>query len=452
MTNPVTMLAGDVFDVLPTLQAGSVDCVVTSPPYWMLRSYLPKGHPLKHLELGSEPTPAEYVGSLVRVFRLVREAVADHGTVWLNVGDSYSGGTTHFNDGLGALGSRYRGGGKKLGPKPERSPPPGISAGNLCLIPQRLAIALQDDGWLVRSVVVWHKKAPMPSSVAGWRWQRCRVKVKDGGRGGNGRTRMLANETPANVSAQAVAEWSDCPGCKKCEPHGGYVLRKGSWRPTSSWEPILMLAKSSSYFCDGEAVKTPAAAATIGRDKYTRVIDDPDEQFAVKHDHETLCDSGANLRDVWTIAAEPLKEKHYAAFPTKLVENCLRAGTSAKGYCPGCGAPWVRVVEGGEPKRDWRETDTPRTMPNGNSVRSEGVPSNVQDQSRPTSTVGWRPSCRCPDHEPRPALVLDPFAGSGRTGITARRLGLHFVGVELNSEYADMATRLLVADAPLFNQ
>ena len=118
---------------------------------------------------------------------------------------------------------------------------------------------------------------------------------------------------------------------------------------------------------------TIAAAATVSRNEYSRILDDPDEQFAVKHDHETTAD-GANLRDVWTgpaldslsreeliglirgwddgtlpdvfkIAAEPLKEKHYAAFPSELVLRCIRAGTSLQGYCPTCGKPWCRVIE-----------------------------------------------------------------------------------------------------------
>lgn len=169
------IIQGDVFDTLPTIPRGSVDCVVTSPPYWMLRSYLPKGHALKTRELGSEPTIGEYIANQVGVFRLVRDALADHGTCWLNIGDTYSAGSrvghgTWINQkqatNIGTLGFD------------ERANPPGLDSGSLCLIPWRLALALQDDGWLVRSVVVWHKPAPMPASLSGWQWRRCRVKVK----------------------------------------------------------------------------------------------------------------------------------------------------------------------------------------------------------------------------------------------------------------------------------
>lgn len=211
-----------------------------------------------------------------------------------------------------------------------------------------------------------------------------------------------------------------------------------------------MLAKSPRYFADGEPVKTAPAAATVSRDQYTRILDDTDEQFAVRHDHETECVSGANLRDVWTIASEPLKAKHYAAYPTALVEQCLRAGTSARGYCVKCGQPWCRVVESES------HTDRPNSRPLGaRGVQPSLCASNGQPQNGGRSvsitTIDWRPSCRCSDaRPPRPGLVLDPFAGSGRTGIAAMRLGLDFVGCELNPDYAEMARKLLKEESPLY--
>ncbi len=439
------LMQGDVFDVLPAIKPGSVDCCVTSPPYWMLRSYLAKDHPLKSRELGSEKTPAEFVKRMVKVFDLVRDCLADHGTCWVNIGDTYLSGDGSSG---GMPSPKLKGRSNHVSSEGTGNSrrEAGIESGNLCLIPQRLTIALQDAGWIVRSVIIWHKPAPMPASLSGWQWRRCRVKA------GNMKPTKTEfyqqrphQESESTYEHHKIAEWKDCPGCKKCEPTNGYVLRKGSWRPTSSYEPVLMLAKSSRYFADGEPVKTPPKEATVGRDKYSRVLDDADEQFAVKHDHETLCD-GANLRDVWTIAAEALREKHYAAFPTALVEKCLRAGTSAKGYCPGCGAPWVRVVEtefnpsqktnNMDGKRGYRGLDDKNRMP------SSGI--------NASQTIGWRASCPHTDAEPRPGLVLDPFSGSGRTAITAQQLGLDFVGCELNPEYADMARRLIREDMPLF--
>src|SRR5438105_482019 len=133
-----TVLQGNVFDVLPTIAPGSVDCCVTSPPYWMLRSYLPKGHALKPLELGSEKTPGEYIANMVRVFDLVRVVLADHATAWINIGDTYSADRSYqVPDG------KWTDVGNSAAMNSKRA---GIDAGNLCLIPQRLAIALQDAG------------------------------------------------------------------------------------------------------------------------------------------------------------------------------------------------------------------------------------------------------------------------------------------------------------------
>lgn len=439
------VIQGDVFDVLPTLKPGSVDCVVTSVPYWMLRSYLPKEHPLKARELGSEKTPGEYVANMVRVFDMVKTALADHGTCWLNIGDSYSHDSRGGETG-GMHVNWHKNAAMSAGRTQKMDGPP---AGNLCLIPQRLAIALQDAGWIVRSIVIWHKPAPMPASLSGWQWRRCRVKVA-----GAKQTRLKGKEalefgaSSGTANSDMAATWHDCPGCKKCTPHGGYILRRGSWRPTSSYEPVLMLAKSAGYFADGEPVKT----APVGRDKYTRVIDDPDEQFAVKHDHETFCD-GANLRDVWTIASEPLKEEHYAAFPTALVEKCLRAGTSAKGYCPECGSPWARVIESVDTGKRQKMADGWDTDPGAHgNIHRDGREQGEPDQPVLASkTVDWRPSCDHADLEPRAGLVLDPFAGSGRTAIAANSLGLDSIGIELNPDYVTMARRLIHDDAPLFS-
>ncbi len=171
----------------------------------------------------------------------------------------------------------------------------------------------------------------------------------------------------------------------------------------------------------------------------------------------TLVESGANPRDVQTWASEPLKLAHYAAYPTALVRFCLRAGTSLRGYCPTCGAPWARIVE---PQTPPLEVRTKRNLPTDGAKHSGfridgvfyGSGQKMQNwlNEHPPQTLGWRPTCRCPEQEPRPGLVLDPFAGSGRTLLTAQRMGLDSVGCELNPEYIAMARKILRDDAPLF--
>ncbi len=462
------IIEGDVFDILPTIPAGSIDAVCTSPPYWMLRSYLPKDHALKHLELGSEPTPAEWVANQIRVLRLVRDCLADHGTVFWNVGDTYvshkprENATHSQSEGFGSQSPAFAAAQASVDLRGQ-----GWDSGNLCLIPWRLAIAAQDDGWLVRSVIVWHKPAPMPSSVQGWSWRRCRVKVRDGNgysasKGAPRPDGTVQRNPDSSRNPDLQAQWSDCPGCPKCAPHGGLVLRRGKWRPTSSWEPVLMLAKGAGYYADGDAVKVPFADARLGnpgnyRNGYSDEAgrNDGETKGRAWLKGETGEASGANLRDVWTIAAEPLAAKHYAAFPSELVYRCLAAGTSARGYCVHCSAPWARVVEttavGSYHDHSGDGTEYGMAQRTGRPRALDGRPSEADAPAyKPPVTLGWRQTCPCPPHEPRPGRVLDPFCGSGRTAIQARRLGLDFTGVELNPEYVRMARELIRADSPLF--
>src|ERR1035438_5012036 len=149
------ILLGDCRAILPTLDAGSVRCCVTSPPYWGLRDYGCDG------QIGLEKTPEAYVAEIVAVFREVRRVLADDGTLWLNLGDSYAnGGMSEPSPCSTLVGGRLRGVGtvsrdrvKTLKPK------------DLVGIPWRVAFALQADGWYLRSDIIWHKPNPMPESV-----------------------------------------------------------------------------------------------------------------------------------------------------------------------------------------------------------------------------------------------------------------------------------------------
>lgn len=150
-----------------------------------------------------------------------------------------------------------------------------------------------------------------------------------------------------------------------------------------------------------------------------------------------------NKRSVWTVATQPYPGAHFATMPPKLAEPCILAGTSERGQCPACRTPWVRVVE--------REPMVIRNGPKagGYGSRTTDSLSGTMVEPPSTRTVGWEPSCAC-GLDPIPDVVIDPFGGSGTTGMVADRLGRNSILIELNPTYAADARRRIVGDAPLF--
>lgn len=262
---------GDARSVLATLPAKSVQMCVTSPPYFGLRSYLPNGHEDKTREIGAEPTVQEYVGNLVAVFREVWRVLKDDGTLWLNLGDSYAGGgTIGRNDtspeALARRAEKYGTGQKSgsfVGSHGTRPPVAGLKPKDIIGIPWRVAFALQDDGWILRSDIIWHKPNPMPESVTD--------------------------------------------------------------RPTKSHEYLFLLSKQPRYYYDAAAIAEPvekgAAGSTFHSGK-TAI-----HQLDRASDMERVEDGKRNKRSVWTVATQPFSGAHYATFPPKLIEPCILAGS-----------------------------------------------------------------------------------------------------------------------------
>jgi hypothetical protein len=285
---------GDCRDWLPRLPRRSVQCVVTSPPYWGgLRDYGMPG------QIGHEPTPDRYVQTLVKVFGLIREALRDDGTAWLNLGSCYM---------------------------KERFEPWGLKPGDDAGIPHRIFFALQAAGWHGRADIVWSKANVRPENPGGTRWQRHRVGPKD--------------------------QRHDCPGCARCRPNDGLELRLRG-RPTKAHEYLFLLTKTARYFYDAEAAKEPAVSDhAVGSKGRTGNRQGGRSNFG--HNPPGNWVGGQrNRRSVWDVAVKPIRG-HLATFPPELVEPCILAGTSAQGCCPGCGTPWARVTtrkptsEGGE--------------------------------------------------------------------------------------------------------
>jgi DNA modification methylase len=304
MSQSFEIRQGDALEVLRTMPAESVHCCVTSPPYWGLRDY---GMPE---QIGLEATPEGYVAHLIEVFREVRRILKADGTLWLNLGDSYAntGGSGKNNSKLRA-GRSYQQHNPRIG-----SPPEELRPKDLVGIPWRTAFALQEDGWWLRSDIIWSKPAPMPESVTD--------------------------------------------------------------RPTRSHEYVFLLAKSQKYFYDHKAIKEPLVCSHPSGNGYKRDsrLTYSDKSGARGNDEQWMpqmqrkpagWDTGAgshgtihrdgralnveytevtsglrNKRDVWTLKSSPTPDAHFATFPLELPETCILAGTAADGLVldPFCGA------------------------------------------------------------------------------------------------------------------
>lgn len=363
MTTPL-LLQGDALH-LP-LRDASVQCCVCSPPYYGLRSY---GIGAEQGEIGLEGTLEGYLAALVAVFREVWRVLRPDGTCWVNIGDSYASRSRSatFHGGKGDARQR------------ERSIPHGLKPKDLCMVPARLALALQADGWTLRSEIVWAKPNPMPESVQD--------------------------------------------------------------RPTRSHEMVYLFSKSPHYYYDGEAVREPAimrpqCRLTPQPRREGRHAADGWAEPRVLRDVPALDGNpaGRNMRSVWSLSTEPTWFAHFATFPTALVRRCILAGTSAYGCCAACGAPWTR----GRTHTDLVDASANGSrFDRGKSAHHGQVQAGPRYVSVPTD---WSPTCAC-QAAVQPCTVLDPFCGSGTTLLVARELGRHGIGLDLSWPYLTLIAR-----------
>lgn len=380
----VSIHVGNALDVLRGMPDNSVHCVVTSPPYWGLRDYGVEG------QIGLEPTPEAYIETMVRVFNELRRVLRGDGTLWLNIGDTYSNVGKNGGHSAGKNQSSADGGYQTVR---NNRPKNGLPAKQMYGIPWRVALALQADGWWLRSDIIWHKPNPLPESVTD--------------------------------------------------------------RPTKAHEYVFLLTKSASYFYDLVAVLEPSTGQTGAAADFRRETKDAllPSQSAIQHraDREPTADTGTrNRRTVWTIPTAGFAEAHFATFPPALVEPCVLAGTSERGCCPRCGKPWERAIEKVfEPQADINDQDALIHAAARQKSTLTGWDGFPRGTTR-TTTTGWRPGCECDAGDPVPCTVIDPFGGAGTTGLVADRLGRDAILIELNPDYAEMARRRIAGDAPLF--
>lgn len=383
-----TILHGDALAMLRTLPDACVHAVVTSPPYWGgLRDYGVPG------QLGLEQSPQEYIERMVEVFAEVRRVLRADGTLWLNMGDCYA------NDGKwgGTTGGKHAQAlhGEPIGRSRRRT---DLTPKNLVGMPWRLAFALQEDGWILRSDIIWHKPNPLPEPVTD--------------------------------------------------------------RPTRAHEYIFLLAKSHRYYYDSEAIRQPLAAKTYttfgtkhhpqGNDTLGNVKSDNWGRSLSERQPRRAADgriTGANKRDVWTVASQSFPGAHFATFSPRLIEPCILAGSSARA-CEHCGAPWRRVTEREPtPASVKAQFETSRKRTARGTGRDDGHTSYKPQYVRAVLGESWRSTCRCVGNTGAArGIVLDPFFGAGTVGVVCRRHSRHFLGIELNQAYIEMAERRIDAE------
>lgn len=434
----VRLYHGDALNVLRSMPDESVDCVVTSPPYWGLRDYgtgswdggdpdcdhkaPAKGGPhsastlgpkrdglgpdnaawaeskREHQytdscgkcgatrtdqQLGLEPTPDQFVQNMVAVFREVRRVLAPHGTCWVNLGDSYVSNGFYPDAPSRKVPSKSTSYGE-AGRGPQITKVKGLKTKDLVGIPWRVAFALQTDGWYLRSDIVWAKPNPMPESVTD--------------------------------------------------------------RPTKSHEYVFLLTKQPRYWFDAEAVREPVSPSSdFGnpRPETTFASTSPDAAND-KRIHMRLGNgsvgnaSGRNVRSVWQIATQPYPEAHFATFPEELARRCVLAGCPVR-VCRVCGKPSERIVER---ERVYDHTTTqPTALRDRNDLNGGADGHDVRHgPTVRTETLGWSD---CGHNNWRPGQVLDPFIGSGTVAKVARDHGRHAVGIDLNEQYLQLAARRL---------
>jgi site-specific DNA-methyltransferase (cytosine-N4-specific) len=328
------LYVGDARDVLAQLPAGSADCIVTSPPYWAKRDYGMAG------QYGHEPDPDAYIATLRAVFREARRVLADDGTCWLNLGDSYSAGgaaPTGLHTYLGrGLAGRHA---------------PGLGTKNLLGLPWRAALALQDDGWIIRNAIVWHKPNAMPESVRdrlNCRYEMIFLLVKSRHYWFDLDPIRVPHATAHSAAGSAPALGTRRPaGIPAVGRHPGERRRNGARPGTGN----SVGTRPQKY---GPHARQVIAGQRYGTGRRSRA-------------HP----NGRNPGDVWSIPTRPYRGPHFAAFPIDLPSRCIAAGCKPDG------------------------------------------------------------------------MVLDPFCGTGTTGMAAIALERHFTGIELSPAFAALAAERL---------
>lgn len=402
------IICGDAIQVLKGMPNGTVDCCVTSPPYWGLRDYGVEG------QLGLEKTPELFVEKMVDVFREVRRVLKKEGTLWLNLGDTFYG------------GGRNRGNTQEVSDKQKSNwgasgdetcnfewmKHPVLKPKDLCGIPWRVAFALQADGWWLRQDIVWSKPNPMPESVT----DRCtkaheyiflmtksakyyfdKEAIKEEATGYDGRKDIIMKGSPKYASGFIPYQSTQTIAVRG---HERWQTRKNN---------------GTEYGGNGTGFQNHSGYSNL-ENPYIR-----------------------NKRSVWTVSTQPYSEAHFAVFPEKLIEPCVLAGCP-EWVCAKCGKARERISETTYEKHGKGTVGGRGRFSAEDNSGFTGKP----NMRRIDTTVGFT-DCGCKAGWGS-GIILDPFFGAGTTGLVAYKNRRDYIGIELNGEYIKMATNRIHAE------
>ncbi|WP_018390891.1 site-specific DNA-methyltransferase [Ancylobacter sp. FA202] len=313
----VSILLGDVRARLAAMEPDSVDCVVTSPPYWGLRDYGVDG------QIGLERTLGEHIEVMLDVFRLVRRVLKPTGTLWLNYGDCYA--TTP--NGRSAADCKAAGGDDRtFRDKPFSTIGGLLKPKDLCMVPNRLAIALQEDGWWVRSEIIWAKPNPMPESI------------RDRPATAHEKVFLLSKSERYFYDAEAVRQGrsstEDANGFRGGSYVGGEPGRRADtgnkrvWKTPDGWDTGSggHGSRHRQGRQKGESVAEKLRAADIAGPRHAGGINHTGIEATPRGEGRNLRNYEPAPLGVWPVATRPFSDAHFATFPPELAERCILAG------------------------------------------------------------------------------------------------------------------------------
>ncbi len=440
---------GDALECAKRIPDESIQCIVTSPPYWGLRDYLNEN------QLGQEESPQEYLEKLVEVFRECKRILRKDGILILNIGDSYSS----FKDGKSLPDNLREGDGTFVPVANNRNPDIlkrfGLKPKDLCGVPERLVLMLQADGWYYRSRIAWEKPSCMPYSGKDRptdSWEPVYLLTKSP----NYFYDNEAIKTPAKTGSiermnRGVSEnHKNIDGAPGQTPH---TLGKPR-RNVKEWDPSMAGGggkEKRRAEGKGDKIYLTANRRSVWRDEPFYKLKDnlTKEEIEILQDYLEPIQFTDEKTNLWTITNPGFKGGHFACMAPGLVELAVLAGTSEKGHCKSCGKGWVRILEKEKyydhiTSADGKQTeDSPYFAQTGNGEGTHDIRHGAFSMS---NTVGWQKGCKCDTNEVVPGIVFDPFSGAGTTGLVSLRLGRRYIGIELNPEYVKISNERILTD------